>query len=156
MLQTYQQAQNELEKDFSKKFEFLKEHKNLFPIAHEYAEKYAANHGYDPDKNNSNVGFAADTGTIQALGLHLMPGGDENIQSALTIVDEMIKDPRLEMIKPLDKEVENKWQPIDVIFKERGSKSSAQLYVRIHLYQSTVCKEVGTGRYKEIMKVVCE
>lgn len=153
---TYQQALKELRKENSQKIKFLEKHQNLFPVANEYAEKFSDSHDYHFGKRNSRVSFAADSGSIRALGLFFELGKDDTFNDVLPLIDEMIRDPRLEMTKPLDRKIESKHDPIGCVFKERTSDNGASLRVRIFISSSTKCKQVGTGKYKEIMEVVCE
>ncbi|GAG90791.1 unnamed protein product [marine sediment metagenome] len=155
-MSTYQQALKEVKAENEEKLIFLKKHKNLFPIADEYAKKFSLNNKTEYGERGSRVNFCADAGTIRAVGLFINLGKNSIVSDVLPIVDEMIKDPRLEMIKTLDKEIKDKYEPIDCTFKERNSNNEATIQVRIFIYYSTRCKEVGTGKFKEIMKIECE
>ena len=155
-MKTYTKALKELRQTHKERLVFLSKHKTLFPVAHEYANKFTKNHSYSLEKRSSRVSFASDVGTIQGIGLYLDLGKNDVFNDVLPLITEMIRDPRLEMTQPLDHTIKDKYEPVDCIFKERGADNGANIRVRVFVDHSLKCHEVGTGEFKEIMKVVCD
>jgi len=153
---TYEQAVEQEKVGFKDILHRLELHRGLFPIAHEYIKKFRSNCTDTPSETENYISYASGSLTIQCLGLMVHIGEEDTIKTVLPTIDEMIRDPRLEVVKPLPKTVEDKYEPFDISFKLADNSNGAKLLVRIWIYNSTKCKLVGTGKHKEIMEIVCE
>jgi len=153
---TYEQAVEQEKVGFKDILHRLELHRGLFPIAHEYIKKFRSNSTATPSETENYILYAGGNGTIQCLGLMVHIGEEDTIKTVFPTIDEMIKDPRLEVLKPLPKTVQDKYEPLDISFKLANNSNGARLLVRIWIYNSTKCKLVGTGKHKEIMEIVCE
>ena len=87
------------------------------------------------------------------IDIHL--GKKDPISSIYPLVDALIKDPRLTMTEPLPAVLEDT-DSFSCKFEENTKKKTrAKLRVYVFIANSQVCVSVGTGKYKEITRVVC-
>lgn len=132
----------------------LKDHRELISIAAEYAEEFSENHEeWSLERRLSRVVFS---GLQIELKLSIAKG--DRAEAAHSIIDKMIKDPRLDMAETPPKILHSSlasWE-----FVPKGSTSYyPRLDVDVSYSSSEFCKLVGTGRFAEpieIREMKCE
>ena len=132
--------------------EALKLNKNLFLIVAEHGEKFAP-FKYDYKKRYTSLYYVPRLS--MELQLHLAE--NDSVKDAYPLIDALIQDPRLEMVMPLPKHPSGSAEYVYCIFKEKlpDEESCQRLRVYIFFDRVSTCKKVGTGKFAEIMKVVC-
>lgn len=147
------QAMKEQRKSNKDALSQIRELEPLFPIALEHAEKIAtSDHSYTARFTMINVNWFSK----RTLDMHIYLGETDKIKDILPFIDEMIKDKRLDYTDPLSPTMEDTDQ-MSCTFKLKGQEDyHSQMTVYIRADHSKACKQVGTGKYKEIFKTVCE
>ena len=152
MALTYESYIEKEKADHEKRIDSIKRNKNMLSIATEYGLSFGELM-YFSDKRYADIFF---TPTI-TMQLNLHPKKEDTIKVAYPVIDEMIRDPRLEMIYPLQKQPYADQEYVYATFQEQmpKGKSGVCLNVFIYIDRINTCKKVGTGKFREIMKVVC-
>ena len=149
---TYEYHMEQEKENYKKRVAWIEKYKNLFPIAVEYGKMFGELVYFSPERY-ADIYFCP----MLNIHLNLHPSKEDTIKVAYPTVDAMIKDPRLEMVSPLQRQPYNDQEYVYAIFQERASKEERKPYLSVYIYIDRVntCKKVGTGKFKEIMKVVC-
>jgi len=150
----FEDAVKEQEERFQKERAFLEKHKPLFRTAMEYGCMFSKNHddSYPHIKRASSITFACGGITIDAVALDLYLGEDDSIiKDVGPIIEDLKEHPQLKFLEDTEY-LEMGWKGWDFRRRDNG----ARLLVRAWFEQSTKCKKVGTGKFKEVMEVICE
>jgi len=126
--------------------EALAQHQALLEIADEYAEMFTPNHEWNIKRRYSRTEY--ESLIFQRAELHLFLGKEDKADCVDSIINALIKDPRLDMTKTPEKILED----TTAIWEFRPKESSSHrpyLAVKVHYHRSEYCKLVGTGRYTE-------
>jgi len=156
----FQDAENAELEEQALRNEKLKAHKPLFQIAMEYGCRFSHQHkhSFGDTHRASNMIFALGGGTIDCLALDLYLGEEDTINKDIAfIVEELKEHPRLEFTGD-GEYLEMGWKSWN--FKLKGGKaigySLPLLKVRAWFESSKKCRKVGTGKFEEVMEVVCD
>jgi len=160
---TYEKVLKEEFERHAETVKLIKRYEPLFEIVHEYAEKFSENHQHDGNKRHSDLTFALNSGTINALSLNLYLAPDDKIIKDIGWIVEELKDSaKFEFIKEGDY-IEIGWKGWRFKFKDKymGEESNSpviypEFLLRVWFGNSRHCKKVGTGKFEEVMKVECE
>ena len=157
---TYRKAlEEELEyqRDRMKK---IHAHSPLFLIATEYGREFTNNIGWDHStpERQFDITYAWGTGVINAVALNLRLGEQDTItKDVWPIVEEIMEDPRLEFKEDCEY-IEMGWKGWNFLLRTANGNNDFRptLKIRAWFEKSIKCKKVGTGKFEEVMEVVCE
>jgi len=155
----FQDAEKEEQEEQERRSALLKAHKPLFQIAMEYGYYFSHKNEHDwSDKDRATtMCFAMGGGTINCLALDLHLGeNDSIIKDVGPIIEDLKEHPHLKFRETSDY-IDAGWKGWDFDLKNgNGTSPKASLKVRAWFETSTKCKKVGTGKFEEKMKIVCE
>ena len=114
-------------------------------------------------KRAAYLSYTSGIGTINCLSINLYLGENDTITDDIALIlDELMNHPDLEHHGDNDY-IEMGWKGWDFKYTGWHKRSlhwlrdvEPRLLLRAWFENSTKCKKVGTGKYEEIMEVVCE
>ncbi len=139
--------------------------KPLLDIANRLLPMWSENISWRVENGNraADLTYASGIGTINCFSINLRLGENDTITKDVAfILDELMNHPDLEF-ECEDDYIDMGWRGWK--FKYIGwhkrslhwlRKSEPRLLLRAWFEQSTKCKKVGTGKFEEVMEVVCE
>lgn len=155
----YEESWKRLQDDYWEKIKSLVDTKSLLEIAEEYAKKFSPNDELDYYDKSRRCAYAyLSTLGYPTADLYLYLAEKDPATCVNPLIEEMIKDPRLDLAdtppKTLEGETTATWT-----FKEKGNRGwKPTLRALVHYERSGSCKLVPTGKFtepREIKIMVC-
>ena len=146
-------AEAELLEQQAKDRKHLENHRPLFRTAMEYGLMFSKNNrGFCGQERGSDSNYTVGFNTINCVSLNLSLGkSDSIIKDVGPIIEDLKEHPYLKFLGEQDY-VEVGWKG----WKFRHKETGGELLVRAWFENTTKCKKVGTGKFDEVMEVVCE
>jgi len=135
----------------------LKKYQPLFLLLHRYGDLFSKNHKYSSDGTRfSYIIYATGIATISCITLDLHMGKKDSILlDIMPIVDDIKGLDNVEFTERSDYE-EMKWAGWNFKYYISEEKDYVHFKIRAFFEYTTKCKVVGTGKFEEKLKVVCE
>ena len=156
MIPTYEEILKNQRIENRRKLASVRNKQQLIELVKEYAQKFAPNETDGSNYHDRRTSLSVNTWNLE-WNLHL--GEKDKIQDIYFIIDEMIRDPRLTMTRPLpkpSKDYDHSW--FNCRFEEAQSdgRDPESLEVTIFFGNIESCQQVVVGEYTEkITKYVC-
>ena len=161
-------AEERMEENIIRMREHLASHKPLFRTAIEFGLMFSkiAYDYWKTDFNSQDIIYACGLGTIHCVCLNLRLGKDGSIiRDVGPVIEEMKEHPYYAFEKE-DEYIEGGWKSWNFRYIGNGAKKNEKgkydlymlplLMIRCFYENAIKCQKVGTGKFEEIMKVVCE
>jgi hypothetical protein len=161
-------AEKTMEESIIRMREHLAFHKPLFRTAIEYGLMFSKI-AYDyssADFNSQDITYACGLGTIHCVSLNLRLGKNGSIIRDIGPIIEEMKEHSHYVFDKEDEYIEGGWKSWNFRYIGNGAKKNGkeeynlhmlpQLMIRCFFENAIKCRKVGTGKFEEIMEVICE